>query len=102
MFPTIEEEEEEDDLFATAPPEFADSPSTPRSNPRYHFRPSPSRPTHTDPFNPAEIQASLERAFEEADESLFGPRSSRSRQQRPLPDDVLHRYPQERGKRPRK
>src|SRR5574343_38382 len=96
-FATVEEEDEYEDLAATKLPEFAPSPSTPRTNTRYSLRPSPrASPTATGPFDPGQIREDFEAIFREAEESLF-PRASRSRSQ-PLPDDVLHRYPKERGK----
>jgi len=101
-FATVEEDDGEyEDIADTKPPEFVPSPSTPRTNARYSLRPSPAAsPTATGPFNPRQIKEDFETVFREAEESLF-PRASRSRSQ-PLPDDVLHRYPKERGKPKRK
>jgi len=64
------------------------------------LRPTPPTTPTADPFDPEAIRHSLEKAFQEADEALFGPltRSTRSRQPT-LPDDIVHRYPSERGKR---
>jgi len=97
---------EEDDLLGDiTPPEFFYSPSTPRSNPRYDFRPSPSPPPppppHDDPFHASQLRKTLDDAFRETEEALFGPRLTRSRKPH-VDDDVLHRYPSERGKRGKK
>ena len=101
-YATIEEEEDDDDITATSPPEFVTSPSTPRSNPRYHLRPSPASTPPTDPFDPAAIRASVEAAFRDADAALFPSSFTRSKKPKSIPDDVLHRFPPERGRRSKK
>jgi transposase InsO family protein len=89
-------EEDEPGLADIQPPEFAASPHTPRTHPRYSFRPSPSRTPPPEDLSP--LRTTLEDAFREADEALFGPRLTR-RQAPPLPDDVVQRYPSERKKK---
>jgi len=96
QFDTIlEEEEEEDDILATVPPEFADSPHTPRSNPRYHLRPSPS-PRSPAVDDLADLSKSLGDTFQKAAEALFGKRQTRQQRKEPLPDDILHQFPKDR------
>ena len=95
--PESELETNEPGITDTAPPDFVTSPSTPRTHPRYEFRPSPSR-TREQPEDLSPHRQSLEDAFQPADEALFGPRLMR-RQREPLPDDVLHQYPPESKKK---
>ena len=81
----------------TKPPDFITSPSTPRTHPRYEFRPSPSR-TPKRPEDLSPLCQSLEDTFRRADMALFGRRLTRQ-QREPLPDDVLHQYLSERKKK---
>ena len=90
-------ETDEPGIADTEPPDFVASPATPRTHPRYEFRPSPAR-TPEPPEDLTPLRQSLEDAFRLADEALFGPRLTR-RQREPLPDDVLHQYPPERKKK---
>jgi hypothetical protein len=98
---SVEEEDDEDLITDTAPPEFADSPRTPRSNPRYHLRPSPSpSPSQTRTHDDlSDVSANLAAAFRQAEEALLGPRLTRQQRKTPLPDDILHRFPWERKKK---
>jgi hypothetical protein len=96
----IDEGDETEPIEATVPPEFADSPRTPRSNPRYNLRPSPSASSSSSPASHlSDISQNLAEAFRIADEALFGPRQTRQQRQTPLSDDVLHHFPSERKRK---